>query len=46
VRVEPGATPAGSCLRQLTYDVTGRRFPGGMPAKVQLQIEHELQLIA
>ena len=43
--VPPGHTPS-SYLRQLTYEGAGRRFEGGMPAKVQLQIEHELQLIA
>ena len=43
--VPPGHTPS-SYLRQLTYEGAGRRFERGMPAKVQLQIEHELQLIA
>jgi error-prone DNA polymerase len=43
--VPEGQTPS-SYLHQLTYEGAGRRFPGGMPAKVQLQIEHELQLIA
>lgn len=42
--VPEGQTPA-SYLRQLTYDGAGRRWPGGMPAKVQAQIEHELELI-
>lgn len=42
--VPPGETPA-SHLRRLTYEGAGRRWPGGMPAKVQLQIEHELALI-
>lgn len=43
--VPDGETPA-SYLRQLTYEGAGRRWPGGMPAKVQSQTEHELELIA
>jgi error-prone DNA polymerase len=43
--VPPGETPA-SYLRRITYEGAGRRWPTGMPAKVQLQIEHELDLIA
>jgi len=43
--VPEGQTPA-SYLRQLTYEGAGRRWPGGMPAKVQSQTEHELELIA
>lgn len=43
--VPPGETPA-SYLRRITYEGAGRRWPKGMPAKVQLQIEHELALIA
>ncbi len=43
--VPPGETPA-SYLRRITYEGAGRRWPGGMAAKVELQIEHELQLIA
>ncbi|MBS0340664.1 MAG: error-prone DNA polymerase, partial [Proteobacteria bacterium] len=42
--VPAGHTPT-SYLRQLTYDGGGRRWPEGMPAKVQTQIEHELALI-
>jgi len=42
--VPAGATPA-SHLRRLTYEGAGRRWPGGIPAKVQGQIEHELLLI-
>ena len=38
-------TPA-SYLRRITYEGAGRRWPQGMPAKVQSQIEHELELIA
>jgi error-prone DNA polymerase len=43
--VPEGRTPA-EYLRQLTYEGAGRRWPGGMSAKVQEQIEHELELIA
>jgi error-prone DNA polymerase len=43
--VPPDETPS-SYLRRLTYEGAGRRWPEGMPAKVQTQIEHELQLIA
>jgi error-prone DNA polymerase len=42
--VPVGETPA-SYLRRITYEGAGRRWPQGMPAKVQLQIEHELALI-
>ena len=43
--VPPGET-ATSHLRKITYEGAGRRWPNGMPAKVQAQIEHELTLIA
>jgi error-prone DNA polymerase len=43
--VPPGQTPS-SYLRQLAYEGAGRRWPEGIPAKVQPQIEHELELIA
>ncbi len=43
--VPPGQTPA-SYLRAETYIGAHRRFPQGIPAKVQAQLEHELQLIA
>jgi error-prone DNA polymerase len=43
--VPEGETPT-SYLHRLTYEGAGRRWPHGMPAKVQLQIEHELALIA
>ena len=43
--VPRGETPA-SYLRRLTYEGAGQRWPEGVPAQVQLQIEHELQLIA
>ncbi|HKW83986.1 MAG TPA: PHP domain-containing protein, partial [Burkholderiaceae bacterium] len=42
--VPSGETPT-SYLRRLTYEGAGRRWPEGMPAKVQAQIEHELELI-
>jgi len=43
--VPAGETPA-SHLRHITYEGAARRWPGGIPAKVRLQIEHELALIA
>lgn len=42
--VPDGQTPS-SYLRQLTYEGAGRRWPDGIPPKVQTQIEHELELI-
>lgn len=39
-----GETPS-SYLRRITYEGAGRRWPEGVPAKVEAQIEHELQLI-
>lgn len=42
--VPVGETPE-SYLRRVTYEGAGRRWPGGMTAKVQHQIEHELTLI-
>lgn len=42
--VPPGHT-AASYLRQATYEGAARRWPGGIPPKVQAQIEHELELI-
>ena len=42
--VPKGETPT-SYLRRITYEGAGRRWPRGMPAKVQTQIEHELDLI-
>ncbi|RRS01089.1 error-prone DNA polymerase [Aquabacterium soli] len=44
--VVPANKTPSAYLRQLTYEGAGRRWPGGMPAKVQAQIEHELELIA
>lgn len=42
--VPEGETPQ-SYLRRVTYEGAGRRWPQGMTAKVQRQIEHELALI-
>nr|WP_309826590.1 error-prone DNA polymerase [Paracidovorax wautersii] len=42
--VPPGHT-AASYLRQATYEGAGRRWPAGIPSKVQKQIEYELDLI-
>ena len=44
--VVPAGETATSYLRRITYEGAGRRWPEGMPAKVQNQIEHELELIA
>jgi len=43
--VPPGQTAAGY-LRAETYIGAHQRFPLGIPAKVQAQIEHELELIS
>ena len=43
--VLPGTTPSGH-LRALTAAGLARRFPAGVPEKVQALVEHELQLIA
>ena len=43
--VPAGATPA-SYLRRCTYEGAGTRYPGGIPASVQQQVEHELALIS
>jgi error-prone DNA polymerase len=43
--VIPKAETPASYLRKITYEGAGRRWPKGMPAKVQSQIEHELELI-
>jgi error-prone DNA polymerase len=42
--VPAGATPA-SYLRRCAYEGAGTRYPGGIPASVQQQVEHELALI-
>ena len=44
--VVPAGETATSYLRRVTYEGAGRRWPQGMTAKVQAQIEHELELIA
>ncbi len=43
--VLPGLSPAQT-LRQFTFEGASRRYPQGIPASVQHQIEHELELIA
>ena len=43
--VLPGHTPAQT-LRQYTQEGALLRYPGGVPAGVQAQVEHELALIA
>ncbi len=43
--VPAGHTPS-SYLREQTWTGAHRRFPGGIPANVQQQLEHELALIA
>jgi error-prone DNA polymerase len=44
--VVPKCQTPSSYLRRLAYEGAGRRWPQGVPAKVQAQIEHELALIA
>ncbi|GAB3435065.1 error-prone DNA polymerase [Massilia solisilvae] len=44
--VVPAGETAASFLRRETYIGAHRRFREGIPAKVQAQVEHELQLIA
>ena len=44
--VVPNAHTPTTWLRQLTYEGAGQRWPAGMTASVQQQIEHELELIA
>jgi error-prone DNA polymerase len=43
--VLPGLT-AIQTLRRYTYEGMSQRYPAGIPAKVQAQVEHELKLIA
>ena len=43
--VVPVGHTAATYLRQATYEGAGRRWPNGIPPKVQAQIEHELDLI-
>jgi error-prone DNA polymerase len=42
--VPAGATPLGH-LRELTFAGAAKRYPQGVPASVQGQLEHELRLI-
>lgn len=44
--VVPDGETATSYLRRITYEGAGRRWPQGVSAKVQTQIEHELGLIS
>ena len=44
--VVPHGHTAASYLRQVVYEGAGRRWPRGVPAEAQVQIEHELGLIA
>ena len=43
--VLPGLTPSET-LRRFTYEGMSQRYPQGIPDTVQLQVEHELGLIA
>jgi error-prone DNA polymerase len=43
--VLPGLT-ASQTLRRFTYEGMNQRYPNGIPAQVQSQVEHELDLIA
>lgn len=43
--VVPAGHTAATYLRQATYEGAGRRWPAGIPGRVQGQIEHELSLI-
>ena len=43
--VLPGLTPSET-LRRFTYEGANKRYPQGVPAVVQKQLEHELALIA
>ena len=43
--VLPGLTPSET-LRRFTYEGMSQRYPQGIPDTVQLQVEHELDLIA
>ena len=42
--VPENETPT-SYLRRITYEGAGRRWPDGVPSKIEMQIEHELRLI-
>ncbi len=43
--VDPGQTPTQT-LARLSWEGAGARYPQGIPASVQQQVEHELALIA
>jgi error-prone DNA polymerase len=43
--IAPSGKSLSNYLRQLTYEGASSRFPQGIPASVQLQIEHELALV-
>jgi error-prone DNA polymerase len=43
--VPPGMTPA-QALRKFTIEGAGKRYPAGVPWKVQRQLVHELRLIS
>ncbi len=43
--IVPSAETPAQCLRRLTADGAQERFPGGVPAAVQTQIDSELALI-
>ena len=43
--IAPAGETLPGYLRRLTYDGAASRFPAGIPASVQAQIEHELELI-
>ncbi|MBC7414374.1 MAG: error-prone DNA polymerase, partial [Herminiimonas sp.] len=43
--IAPAGESLAGYLRRLTYDGAASRFPAGIPAGVQGQIEHELELI-
>jgi error-prone DNA polymerase len=44
--IAPAGEALHAYLRRLTYQGAALRFPQGIPAKVQQQIEHELVLVA
>ena len=44
--VVPDSETPQSYLRRIVYEGAGRRWPMGVPAQAQTQIEHELALIA
>ncbi|MDB5727807.1 MAG: dnaE2, partial [Noviherbaspirillum sp.] len=44
--IAPSGWNLSTYLRKLTYDGASERYPQGIPAEVQRQIEHELVLVA